>query len=106
MAESYKFMDAGKTLAAPEPTGPQKIYPKFCVDLDEFPGLEAEMDESVELHLRGRVCSLTHNEWSHTMEVEVKDIAIPTHTHDRIGPMNEADTALGKLRGGKGLGKY
>ena len=100
MAEEMKFMDAGKKsdLAIPE-TSP-KYYPKFCVDLDQFPGLLAEVDESVELHLKGRVCSVTHNDYCHQMEVEVTSVAVPTHTHDSVGPMNEADKAMGKLRGG------
>ncbi len=99
MAETYKFMDAGKKseLSAPMET-PQKYYPKFCVDLDQFPGLECDVDESVELHLKGRVCSVTHNDYCHQMEVEVTSVAVPTHTHDTIGPSNEADSALGKLK--------
>jgi hypothetical protein len=101
--ETMKFKDAGKNLEMPT-SAPTKVYPRFTVDLDQFPGLECEMDESVELHLRGRVCSLTHNEWSHTMEVEVEHIAVPTHTHETIGPRNEADSALGKMLSYKRIG--
>jgi hypothetical protein len=99
MAIEYKFMDAGKKMESPDATLPAKSYPRFCVDLDQFPGLEADVDESVELHLKGRVCSVTHNDWNHSMEVEVTSVAVPSHTHDSVGPMNEADAALGKLRG-------
>ena len=98
MAEEMKFMDAGQKVETADPS--PKYYPKFCVDLDQFPGLQADVDESVELHLKGRVCSVTHNDWSHSMEVEVTSVAVPTHTHDSVGPMNEADHALGKLKRG------
>lgn len=98
MEETLKFMDAGKQMAEPSAvTAPAKSYPRFRIDLDQFPGLEADMDESVELRLRGRVCSLSHNEYCHDMEIEVTSIAIPSHTKDSIGPQNEADRALGKL---------
>lgn len=88
------------------PDAPAKVYPRFSVDLDQFPGLECDVDESVELHLKGRVCSVEHSDYCHRMEVEVQSVAVPTHTHDSIGSANEADAALGKLRGGKGLGRY
>jgi len=98
-SKEMKFMDAGK---APESVAtldkPNKYYPKFTIDLDQFPDLEAEVDESVELKLKGRVCGITHNEWSHTMEVEVQAIAIPSHTSDDIGPRNKADEEFGKMR--------
>jgi hypothetical protein len=105
MVMAEKFMDAAKSLTEPT-TSPQKYYPKFCVDLDQFPGLAAEMDESVEIVLRGRVCGLTHNEYSHTMEVEVQAIQVPSHTNDAVGPMNEADKAMGKLKSGRQMGRY
>ena len=106
--DSMKFMDAGKkfdmpTVASPEQT---KVYPRFRVDLDQFPGLSCEVDECVELHLKGRVCATTHTDYCHDMEVEVTSIAVPTHTHDSVGEMNEADRAMGKLKTGKGLGRY
>ena len=100
MAEEMKFMDAGKKSEMVTEKPSQKYYPQFCVDLDQFPGLLAEVDESVELHLKGRVCSVTHNDYCHQMEVEVTSVAVPTHTHDSVGPMNEADKVMGKLRGG------
>lgn len=99
MPSEMKFMDAGHKSDLPAPaTESPKYYPKFRVDLDQFPGLEADVDESVELHLKGRVCAITHNDYCHEMEVEVTSVAVPTHTHDSIGPMNEADQALGKLK--------
>lgn len=91
-------MDAGKKSEGVPMDAPQKYYPRFTVDLDQFPGLKAEVDESIELHLKGRVCSVTHTDWSHSMEVEITSVAVPTHTHDSVGPMNEADSALGKLK--------
>lgn len=96
--DNMKFMDAGKESGFDSPTLPTKYYPKFTVDLSQFPGLQADMDECVELNLKGRVCSLTHNEYCHEMQVEVTSVAIPTHTKDSIGPMNEADKALGKMK--------
>lgn len=96
MDGEMKFMDAGKALDSP--TSPAKYYTKFCVDLQQFPGLEADMDECVELNLKGRVCSLTHNEYCHEMQIEVTSVAIPSHTHETVGPMNEADKALGKMK--------
>ena len=103
---AMKFMDAGKKTGNLPETAPVKVYPRFTVDLDQFPGLEADVDEHVELHLGGRVCAITHNDWNHSMEVEVTEVAVPTHTHDSVGPKNEADSVLGKLRSGKGLGRY
>lgn len=103
MSSEYKFKDAGKKIEGPtmQPEAPAKTYPRFTVDLDQFPGLRADVDESIDLHLRGRVCSITHNDWSHSMDVEVTSIAVPTHTHDSVGSRNEADTALGKLTTGR-----
>lgn len=102
--DEMKFMDAGKKYDNPVAAeSNQKIYPKFRVDLDQFPGLECDVDECVELHLKGRVCSLTHNDYCHEMEIEVTAVAVPSHTHDTIGPMNEADKALGKMKTG---GRY
>lgn len=102
--ENLKFMDAGKKLDSPmAAVDSPKYYPKFRVDLDQFPGLQADVDESVELHLKGRVCSITHNNYCHEMEIEVTSVGIPTHTKDSIGPMNEADRALGKM---KNSGRY
>lgn len=98
MASDYKFMDAGKTISAPEPAGPQKSYRKVCIDLDQFPGLSADMGEIVDIHIRGPVTRLVHDEYCHEMEVEQREVAIPTHTHESVGPRNEADAALGKLR--------
>jgi len=93
-----KFMDAGRKIndapAAPE----TKSYPRFTVDLDQFPGLQAEVDEVVELHLRGRVCGITHNDYCHSMDIEVTSVAVPHHTHATIGQPNEADKALGKMK--------
>ena len=105
--DNMKFMDAGTKLDGPmaEVASP-KIYPRFRVDLEEFPGLECDVDEHVELNLKGRVCEVVHNDYSHHMEVEVTSIAVPTHTHNSIGAMNEADVAMGKLKTGKGLGRY
>jgi hypothetical protein len=105
MSSEMKFKDAGKkpdmgVLDAPAP----KIYPRFTVDLDQFPGLECEVDETVELHLRGRVCARNHNDWGNTMDVEVTSIAVPSHTHDSIGPKNEADSALGKMLSPRRIG--
>lgn len=99
--DNLKFMDAGKKLESPMATESPKYYPKFRVDLDQFPGLVADVDESVELHLKGRVCSITHNDYCHEMEVEVTSVAVPTHTKDSVGPMNEADRALGKMKSGR-----
>lgn len=96
--EKMKFMDAGHASPTLAVTDDVKVYPRFRVDLDDFPGLQADVDESVELHLKGRVCSVTHNDWCHEMEVEVTSVAVPTHTHDTVGPSNEADAALGKLK--------
>lgn len=94
-----KFMDAGKKMDSTMVVdAPSKVYPKFRVDLDQFPDLDCDVDESVELTLRGRVCGVTHNDWCHEMEVEVTSIAVPTHTNDRVGPMNDADVALGKMK--------
>jgi hypothetical protein len=105
--DSMKFMDAGKKMESPMVTdSPSKSYPRFRVDLDQFPGLSCEVDECVELHLKGRVCSTTHTDYCHDMEVEVTSIAVPTHTHDSVGLLNEADVAMGKLKTGKGLGRY
>jgi hypothetical protein len=94
-----KFKDAGKnleTIAGPAST--EKYYPKFSVDLDQFPDLKAEMDDSVELVLRGRVCRLESSEYCNTMEVEVLSVAVPSHTHDSAGDMNTADKELGRLK--------
>jgi len=104
MAEEYKFMDAGRKLDTPTTAPAPRSYPRFTVDLDQFPGLEADVDESVELHLKGRVCSVEHSDYCHSMQVEVQSVAIPTHTHDSIGPMNEADKALGKMRSSRRIG--
>lgn len=98
MAEDMKFMDAGKKMEGLPMDAPAKSYPRFTVDLDQFPGLQCDVDESVELTLRGRVSALTHNDWSHSMEIEVTSIAVPSHTHESVGPRNEADAALGKLK--------
>lgn len=95
---SEKYMDAGKKLESYPTDVPQKVYPRFTIDLDQFPGLECDVDESVELHLRGRVCSVEHSDYAHRMDVEVTSVAVPSHTHDSVGPINEADKALGKLK--------
>ncbi len=100
--DDMKFKDAGKKLDMPMAAeAPAKSYPRFRVDLDQFPGLECDVDECVELHLKGRVCGVTHNDWCHDMEIEVTGIAVPSHTHDSIGPLNEADKALGKMKTGR-----
>jgi hypothetical protein len=99
---SEKYMDAGKKMEVPTlADAPTKVYPRFTVDLDQFPGLECDMDENVDINLRGRVCGLNHNEWRYDMEIEVTSIAIPSHTNEHIGPKNEADLALGKLKSGR-----
>lgn len=100
MQSEMKFMDAGRKsqLAETSLDKQSKVYPRFTVDLDQFPGLECDVDESIELHLRGRICGVTHDEYSHTMDVEVASIAVPSHTHDSVGPCNEADRALGKMK--------
>jgi hypothetical protein len=101
MSSEMKFLDAGKKMEGPalaEP--PQKVYPRFSVDLEQFPGLKADVDESVELHLKGRICSVEHSDYCHRMDVEVQSIAVPTHTHDSVGAMNEADRAMSKLKRG------
>jgi len=93
-----KFMDAGKKMETgllPEaPSG--KVYPRFTVDLDKFPKLKADVDESVELHLKGRVCGVTHTDYCNSMDVEVQSIAAPNHTHDSE---NAADKEYERLRG-------
>lgn len=96
--DTLKFMDAGKKSEAIVADTPQKYYPRFSVDLDQFPGLQADVDESVELHLKGRVCSVTHNDYCHEMEIEVTSIGLPSLTKDSVGNPNEADKALNKLR--------
>ena len=93
-------------MASPMTDSPTKSYPRFCVDLEQFPGLKCDVDGCTDLHLKGRVCSVSHNDYSHSMEVEVTSIAVPSHTQESIGPKNEADAALGKLKGGKGIGGY
>ena len=70
----------------------------ICVDLDKFPGLEAGVDDSIKFEGSGRVSAVTHNDWCHEMTIEVTKFSIPSHTQDSIGPMNEADAALGKLK--------
>lgn len=99
-SDGMKFKDAGKKMEMPMAAESPKVYPRFSVDLDQFPGLEAEVDESVELHLRGRVCSVEHSDYCHRMDVEVTSVAVPTHTHDSVGNLNEADIAMGKLKRG------
>ena len=71
---------------------------KICVDLEKYPGAKAEVDDSVRFEGSGRVCSVTHNDWSYTMEIEVTNFSVPTSTKDSVGPMNEADMALGKMK--------
>lgn len=87
------FKDAGYTPKA-EIATPPKIYPKFCVDLDQFPDLEAGVDEYVDLRLRGRVCSRNHSDYGNTMDLEVMALA-------KDAGSNEADKALGKLKSSK-----
>lgn len=107
MPEEYKFKDAGKKMTDTSIAAtPSKVYPRIRIDLDQFPELKADVDEKVAFHGTGRVCSVTHNDWCHEMEIEVDSMAVPTHTHESIGPMNEADHVLGKLKTGKGLGRY
>lgn len=98
MDGDMKFMEAGKKDEISITGSPAKSYPRFTVDLDQFPDLKADVDESVELHLRGRVCALTHTDWCNSMEVEVMSVAVPTHTHESVGLLNEADRALGKMK--------
>ena len=98
--DELKFMDAGKKME-PISAEPPKVYPRFSVDVEQFPGLSADVDESVELHLKGRVCSVEHSDYCHRMDVEVTSVAVPSHTHDSVGPHNEADRALGKLKTGR-----
>ena len=100
-----KYMDAGKSNQLPE-EATTTYYPRFTVDLDQFPGLKCDVDECIDLHLKGRVCSVSHNDYSHSMDIKVTSIAVPSHTSESVGPKNEADMALGKLKGGKGIGGY
>lgn len=102
MSSNYKFKDAGKSAVATLPGPSEKIYPRFTVDLDQFPGLSGELDEEVELHLKGRICGLTHNDYSHSMEVEVRSLSHPDHSHGdmpKIALVSIADQELEKLRG-------
>lgn len=68
------------------------------IDLDKFPGVHADVDDSVRFEGSGRVCSVTHNDYCNEMQIEVSKISIPTHTSDSVGAMNEADVAMGKLK--------
>lgn len=103
MSSDLKFKDAGKSVASPL-AAPEKVYPRFTVDLDQFPGLEGELDEDIELHLKGRVCALNHSDYSHSMDVEVRSLAHPDHTHEgfaKIAVINIADQELSKLKGNR-----
>lgn len=90
-------MDTLDTIVQPE----RKMI--ICVDLDKYPGLKIDVDESIRFEGSGRVCSIRHNDYFNEMEIEVTKFSVPTHTHESVGPMNEADAALGKLKSG---GKY
>ena len=77
----------------------KKMY--ITIDLEKFPGLMTEVDESIRFEGSGRVCEVRHNDYCHEMQVEVTKISIPSHTQDTIGPVNEADIAMGKLKTGR-----
>ena len=94
-----KLWDAGKKTEMPAIAGDsvraEKIYPRLSVDLDQCPALKADVDQDVELRIRGRVCEVRHNDWSHSMEIEVQAIG----EADERGEENNADKALRKMRG-------
>lgn len=80
----------------------RKMY--VTIDLDKFPEIHADVDDSVRFEGSGRVCSMTHNDYCNEMQIEVTKISIPTHTSESVGPMNEADLAMGKLKKGSRYG--
>ena len=84
-------------MAVPETS--KKIYPRLSIDLDQFPDLKGDVDETGELHICYRVCSVQHNEYSHSMDLEITSIAVPRHSHEDVkGSGNEADRSLNKLK--------
>lgn len=102
MFSDLKFIDAGKVIPSTMPGPPEKIYPRLSIDLDQFPGLEGDLDEEIEFHGRGRVCGLTHNDYSHSMDLEIRSLAHPDHTHGempKIALVSIADQELSKLKG-------
>lgn len=70
----------------------RKMY--ITIDLDKYPGLKADVDESVRFAGSGRVSSVRHNDYCNEMEVEVTTISLPSSGDDG----NDADKALGKLK--------
>lgn len=70
----------------------RKMY--ITIDLDKFPGLKADVDESVRFAGSGRVCSVRHDDYCNEMQVEVTTISLPSSGDDG----NDADKALGKLK--------
>lgn len=89
-----KYMDASRPMPTLADVTTEKVYPRFTVDLDQFKDLAADVDEGVELTLRGRVCSRNHTDYCNTMEIEVQAIGVPS-----AADFNEADRALAKLKG-------
>lgn len=97
-----QFKDAGKTYPglAMESDKPSKSYPRFTIDLDQFPGLEADVDEEIEITLRSRVSGITHTDYCHTMDLEVRSIAQPGDARpSKIALVSAADQELEKLKG-------
>jgi len=97
-SHDMEFRTAGKPATAKE----EISYPHLFIDLDQFPGLEGDLDEEIELHVRGRVCSLSHSYGSHSMDVEVQKIAHPDHTHDdevpKVAVISIADSELSRMK--------
>jgi len=92
------FKDAGTELQTVAADVPAKIYPRFNIDVKEFPELQGNVDEHIEFRVRGRICERVHNDWSNSITVEALAISKCGEKEAATGPYNEADKAMEKLK--------
>jgi len=85
---------------------PEKPLPRLCIDLEDYPELEGDVDDIVEFRVRGRICSKQHSDYCKTQDIECKAIYDAAKATPTVGPLNEADKALGKLKAGRQMGRY
>lgn len=85
------------------PMSPPKSYPRLTVDVDQFPGIDGDVDENFSGVIQGRICGRSHTDYCNTVEIEITKISDVEagDTPMRIAMIGIADQELSKLKGKK-----
>lgn len=91
-----KFKSAAKSYKETMPTAQlaDEYFQRICVDLNDFPNLEGELGDVVEMTIKAKVVSKRESETCNDQDMEIVSIGVP-----KKNPADETYESLTKPRG-------